>query len=230
MMDDFVATLETWLQSHMETVHTMLPGIVQSYDSATRTATVKPTVKLRSLHGDMLSIPPIPSVPVVWPSTSAFSLFGRLQQGDGVMLVVSEASIGNWQRGTEEAEAEDETRFSLQDMVAVPGLWAEKRVPKHNLGTADWGMASESVVLGAEGDKLHLANQVSDLKAEVERLYDRIAALNTYINTHATTLAAASTGPLAALQAGFTAMAASAATETATNIPADKLAAGGLLA
>jgi len=229
-MDDFVATLDTWLQAHMETVHTMLPGVVQSYDSATRTATVKPTVKLRSLHGDLLSIPPIPSVPVVWPSTAAFSLFGRLQQGDGVMLVVSEASLGNWQRGTEEAEAEDETRFSLQDMVAVPGLWAEKWVPKHDLGTADWGMASASVVLGAQGDKLRLANQVSDLKAEVERLYDRIAALNAYINTHASTLAAASTGSLATLRAGFTAMAAAATAENTTGIPADKLAAGRLFA
>lgn len=229
-MDEFVATLDTWLQAHMETVHTMLPGVVQSYDSATRTATVKPTVKLRSLHGDLLSIPPIPSVPVIWPSTSAFSLFGRLQQGDGVMLVVSEASIGNWQRGTEEAEAEDETRFSLQDMVAVPGLWTEKRVPKHTLRTADWGMASGAVVLGAKDSKVVLENAVTNLREEVVRIYDRIAALNSYMATQAAILATASTGPLSALQPGFSAIATAANLETATNIPADKLKAERILA
>lgn len=229
-MDEFVATLDTWLQAHMETVHTMLPGVVQSYDSATRTATVKPTVKLRSLHGDLLSVPPIPSVPVVWPSTAAFSLFGRLQQGDGVMLVVSEASIGNWQRGTEEAEAEDETRFSLQDMVAVPGLWAEKRVPKHTLRTADWGMASESVVLGAKDSKVVLENAVTNLREEVVRIYDRIAAINLYMAQQAAVLAAVSVGPLAVFQPGFQGIITQATLETTTNIPADKLKAERILA
>ena len=229
-MEDLVATFDLWLQARMEQVHTMLPGIVQTYDPATRTATVKPMVKHRSLHGDVLAIPPVASVPVVWPSTSTFSLFGRLQQGDGVMLVVSESSLGNWQRGTEEADAEDETRFSLQDMVAVPGLWQTSKVPAHDLRTAEWGMASEGVVLGAQGAKVVMENEATSLREEVARIYDRIAALNSYMATQATALAAASTGPLSALQPGFSAIATAANLENVTNIPADKTKAERILA
>jgi hypothetical protein len=67
----------------------MVPGRIQSYDKDTRMATVKPSVRQRTLHGELLDIPPIAWVPVVWPSSGAFSLVGDLAAGDGVMLIFS---------------------------------------------------------------------------------------------------------------------------------------------
>lgn len=175
---DPLECFELWLQARLEEVHTTLPGIVQSYDAKTRTATVKPRIKLRSFHGDILDIPPIPSVPVVWPSTSGFSVFGKLKAGDGVILHVFEASAGNWQRGTSDAEAEDETRFSLQDMVAIPGLWQMAKVPKHDRRKADWAMASEKLSIGGtEAGLAVMQNGESDLRKELERIMDEVKAL-----------------------------------------------------
>lgn len=172
---DPLEAFELWLQARLEEVHTTLPGVVQSYDAKTRTATVKPRINLRSFHGDVFQIPPIPSVPVVWPSTSGFSVFGKLKAGDGVILHVFEAAAGTWQRGTSDADAEDETRFSLQDMVAIPGLWQMSKVPKHARRTADWAMASDKLSIGGtESGLAVMENQVTDLRKEIERLYDEM--------------------------------------------------------
>lgn len=149
---DYLDAMEMWLRARLEDVHVALPGTVTAYDKTTRLATVKPSVRLRSLHGDKLDIPPIQSVPVVWPGSQEFSILGTLKRGDRVLLVFSESSIGNWIRGKGDVDAEDETRFSLQDAVAIPGLWPTGAVPKHPMDTADWGMCSDSLEIGGTKD------------------------------------------------------------------------------
>ena len=171
-MGDMLESLELWLQSRMEDVHTMLPGTVQSYDLDTRTAVVKPSVKLRTMHGDVLDIPPIASVPVVWPGSNDFTAMSKdLPKGSGVMLLFSEASLGNWQRGSQDAAADDETRHSLQDAIAVPGLWSMRRVPGHELSVADWGVCSSSLEIGGTKSGLvSIKNQTTDLREVLEAL------------------------------------------------------------
>ena len=222
--------LEIWLRARMEDVHVCLPGTVVSCAKDSRLATVKPSIRPRSLHGDVFDIPPIQSVPVIWPGSQDFTVSGTLRRGDRVLLVFSEASIGNWLRGSQDADAEDETRFSLQDAVAIPGLWPMGAVPKHPLNTAAWGLSSDRLEIGGtKAGKLVAKNSASDLRAEIDRLYDRIGALCTIIQTQATVLSAASTGPLAALQPGFSALATQTGLQTTVSIPADKALAGGLL-
>jgi len=228
--EDPLDAMEIWLRARLEDLHISLPGTVTAYNKATRLATVKPSVRPRSLHGDVFDIPPIQGVPVIWPGSQEFTVQGTLKRGDRVLLVFSEASIGNWIRGQGDVDAEDETRFSLQDAIAIPGLWPSAAVPKHPMDTAAWGLCSSTLEIGGtKAGKAVVKNSASDLRKEVDRLYDRIGALCTIIQTQATTLAAASTGPLAALQPGFTALATGATLQTTTLIPADKALAGGLL-
>lgn len=232
-MEDMLESLELWLQSRMEDVHTMLPGTVQSYDPDTRTAVVKPSVKLRTMHGDILDIPPIAAVPVVWPGSSDFTAMSKdLPKGSGVTLLFSEASLGTWQRGTTDAAAEDETRHSLQDAIAIPGLWSMRRIPSHRLMSADWGMCSDQLEIGGtKGGLASIKNQVTDLKAEIEKNWDAMLALHLAIQTNFALLQAAAIGPLAALQPGFAAMNAnSTAALLPTALPADRAALGNILA
>lgn len=183
-MTDMVDALETWLQSRLEDVHTMLPGVVQSYDPSTRTAAVKPSVRLRTLHADILDIPPIAAVPVVWPGSSVFSTMSKdLPAGSGVTLFFSEASIGNWQRGAQDADAEDETRHCLQDAIAVPGLWSMRRVPNHTLSVADWGMCNDSLEIGGtKGGLASIKNQTTDLREVLEALQAILPAMDTALS------------------------------------------------
>lgn len=191
MEDNLVDTLDVWLQARLEEMHTTMPGLVQSYDPKTRLATVVPAVRLRSLHGELLEIKPIPSVPVVWPGSNRFSVIpAALVPGDGVLLHFSEASIGNWLQGAGVADAEDETRFSLHDCIAVPGLWQTAGAPKtQQLGTADFGLVgSLGEVLGGKGGKVDIHNQVTTLRARLEAILDVVQAMNTAIGASMLTM------------------------------------------
>lgn len=178
--DDIVDTMDLWLQARLEELHTTLPGVIQAYDPDTRLATVVPTVRLQSLHGDSLEIKPIAAVPVVFPSCARFSLIpANLQPGDGVLLHFSEASLGNWINGSGTVNAEDETRFSLHDCIAVSGLYSSRTAPKHDLGGADFGLAGDQgEVLGAKDGKLDLRNTDTDLRTVLEAILDLLPSMD----------------------------------------------------
>ena len=178
---DFVDTMDTWLQARLESVHTTLPGRIQSYNPDTRMAVVVPGIKLRSLHGDVIEYKPIAGVPVVWPGCKRFSLIpAALEAGDGVMLHFSEGSIGEWLAGDSIHDPEDETRFSLHDCIAVPGLWQPSRVPGDQTpGSADFGLlGSQGEVLGGAGGKLDLRNKDTDMREVLEAMQDILPAMN----------------------------------------------------
>ena len=179
-MSELLDDLELWLQARMEPVNTLIPGRIQSYAPETRLAVVKPSVKHRTMHADVFDIPPIADVPVLWPSCGDFSLEGTLKQGDGVLLLFAQSGIGNWQRGAEDAEAEDQTRFSLQDAIAIPGLWQPKRVPGHKGSTASWGIRSGSVSIGGtKGGKVVVENETQSLRDILESLQGILPAMDT---------------------------------------------------
>lgn len=178
--NDPLDALEVWLQARLEDVHVSLPGTVTTYSKETRRATVKPSVRLRSLHGDKLDIPPIQGVPVIWPGSQDFTVQSALKRGDRVLLVFSESSIGNWIRGTGDVDAEDETRFSLQDAIAIPGLWPTGSVPKHPMSTAAWGMASENLEIGGtKAGKAVVKNGTASLGDVIEGIRNQLDTLNT---------------------------------------------------
>ena len=59
-----------------------------------------------------------------------YPLLFPLKKGDGVLILFSETGIGNFLAGTGQvADADDQTRFSLTDAIAIPGLWTKKNAP-----------------------------------------------------------------------------------------------------
>ena len=218
--EDPVEALEVWFQSRMEMVHTMLPARIQSYNKDTRIAVVKPSVKHRTMHGEVLDIKPIPGVPVVWPSSSTFSVYGDLAKGDGVLLIFAESAIGSWMKSSVDVAAEDETRFSLHDAIAVAGLWSKPTVPTdHNLGDAVWGMASKYLAIGGTASGLAvLKNQNSDIRAEFERIYAELAQLRTDLTNNFTAVASGITASASFMVPAASAATAAAAIHTAAQV------------
>ena len=198
-MTGLVDTMELWLQNKLEDLHTALPGIVQSYNEETRLAVVKPTVKLRSMHGGSLDIPPIAGVPVLWPGNGDFSLVGNLSAGDGVLLVVSEAGIGNWIAGSGVADADDESRHTLTDCIAIPGLKQPKIVPNPSR-TASWGLVGGGLELGGKDGKAVIQNEATDLRARL----DAILSLLTNVDLFCTAAATATGVPYTSQATGIT--------------------------
>lgn len=180
-MTGLLETLAAWQSAQQEAMHTCMPGIIVSYEGhATRRARVQPAVRLELGTGPIIEIPPIDGVPVVFPSSSESSLLFPLNPGDGCLLLFSEAGIGNYLAGRGiVSDPDDQSRFSLTDAIAIPGLFPWKKVPRTTApADATWLGSSKGASLGL-GERVRMANGSSDLRREFDALWDRITDLYT---------------------------------------------------
>jgi hypothetical protein len=92
-------------------LHTAMPGVIVSYNPATMTAVVQPTIKfeVRGQDGEwrQARLPQIPDVPVQLSGGGGFSCTFPLAAGDEGWLVFAERCIdGWWQNGGVQAQVE----------------------------------------------------------------------------------------------------------------------------
>lgn len=209
MSTGLLPTLDQWLLGFLEDVHTVIPGRIESYSGhKERRARVLPLLRPWLQNGLVVEVKPIPDVPVVFPSTMAGSLLFPLRAGDGVLLVFSETGLGNYMNGASvaAADADDPSRFSLSDCIALPGMFPFAAVPKHAApDDRPWFGSSEGAFLSLK-QKVRLANSASSLKAELEALWDVAADLYGKLLTLApiTTSAGTATTPNPAQVAAIT--------------------------
>jgi len=191
MKESLVDALDLFLQSRLRGVHTCLPGTIEKYyGHDKRKAVVKVGVKLQTAKGDILSIPPIDGVPVVFPSSGKFTLKYPLNKGDGCMIIFSEEGIGAWLKGDTEVNADSLARFALTDAICVPGLWSFKTVPSSTDATIE---ILDDGTIKVDGLGIELNGNVKKFVTYTElnaALQTFITALN--LHTHPT----APTGPI----------------------------------
>lgn len=126
-------TMNTFLQSYFERIHTALPGRIDAYDAATRKATVQPMVNHWFQNGDVSAkIPAIREVPVMVMGNSTASVEIELSVGDGCLIVFAETGIGDYLNsdGKKVADSDDPSRFQLTDAICIPFLFPFSAVPK----------------------------------------------------------------------------------------------------
>ena len=107
-----------WL---MRGVNTALPGIVDSYDPATRRAQVRPALDLMLTDGRSLQRPPIADVPVLAPAGGGFLVHIPLQRGDPVLLIWCSRDISGFKETLEAGELPSPDVMGDSDVIALPG-------------------------------------------------------------------------------------------------------------
>jgi hypothetical protein len=118
--------LELAIGKALTDVHTCLPGRVESFDPATGTAKVVPLLRRKyAAESAPVSLPVISGVPVVFPRAGGSWIRVPIAAGDGVLLVFSERSLDRWMEKGGQVDPEDPAKFSLNDAVAIPGLYAK---------------------------------------------------------------------------------------------------------
>lgn len=243
--DELTGVLDFWLTARMEAIHTCIPGEIVTYEGhGTRRARVRPLVRFASVSGAKVDMPDIEGVPVVFPCSQAGGLVFPVRPRDGVLLVFSEESIGNYLNNAAlgvPVDAEDATRFSLQDCIAIPGLFPFGAVPDMEAGddevvlaygdsrvqltptTASLQTGRAVFQINGQG-LLAMVNQASGMKAQLDALWGALGSLTQSLNAQFAALAGVSTGPLAPLQPPFSAAAgAMVAEQAAQTIDAAKV-------
>lgn len=110
----------------MSNIHTSLPGKIIFYDKSTGLAQVQPLIKRKYKTSSMASeLPIISGVPVVFPRTTGAWVRLPIAAGDTVLLIFSERSIDRWIENGGMVDPETPERFSLNDAIAIPGLYAK---------------------------------------------------------------------------------------------------------
>lgn len=157
-MTDLTEAMDLYLAARFEAIHTVIPGKFLSYEGhSVRRARVQPTVRLELGSGPIIEIPPIDGVPVVFPSGGGASFLFPIKPNDGCLILFSEAGFGRYMSGRGEVQdPDDQSRFSLTDAIAIPGLWAWSQVPKTKA-------PEDGVWVGYKGTSLTLLGDTFDL-------------------------------------------------------------------
>ena len=159
-LQDATVAFTAVFEEFVKDIHTILPGQVVSYDPDTQRAVVTPGYHLHMKDGRVLPRPPIADVPVVWFSAGGHTIHSRLQEGDNVVLMVSERGMDRWKVDQVPGES-SATMFSLKDAMAMPGFPAMSwtRVDYDGLVIqSENGMTS--VRVGEDEIRLHVGTNV----------------------------------------------------------------------
>jgi hypothetical protein len=188
--------LQAALDSFKGQLHVAMPGIVVSYDEAKQKANVQPQVKSLIIDQDgneeSLSLPELPSVPVVFPRGGGFFVSFPLQPGDQVLLVICDRELNVWKSKGGDMSPQDPRTHHLADAVAIPGCYpfADVLTDAH----------ASNMVLGKDGgaqvhvktDEIDLYEEnaadfvalATDVKSEIEALRNAVNSNVAIFNAH----------------------------------------------
>jgi hypothetical protein len=111
----------------MERYYHCLPGRVESYVYNEQRATVKPLIKKMYINGDIVELPILVNVPIIFPRTMTSGVVFPIIRGDGVLLLFADRSLERWYSSGDDVEPGDSRKFDLSDAVAIPGLYSFKQ-------------------------------------------------------------------------------------------------------
>ncbi|MGD8188578.1 Gp138 family membrane-puncturing spike protein [Brevibacillus ginsengisoli] len=113
------------------TMRVSIPGIIQSFDSITQTATVQVAIREHVRQPDMTrewtEIPLLQDVPVVFPRGGGYVLTFPISQGDECLVVFADMCIDAWFSVGGIQNQIEMRRHDLSDAIAIPGLWSQPK-------------------------------------------------------------------------------------------------------
>lgn len=172
-------TVNLIIDRYMAEVHTVMPGVVVDYDIATQTATIQPSLK-RAIAGQVLSLPQLLKVPVIFPATATTWLRLPVSEGDPVMIHCAEGSLDAWWTSGGEVAPEIPAKFSLADAIATPGLHAlpQAITPKGAPSSVELVNGLAWLEITAEG-RFKVTNGAVELLALLDSVLGNLMTLTT---------------------------------------------------
>lgn len=166
------------IRSEIARIHTMMPGIVESFDSAKCRATIRPAIMARHRNEEgeyeYTEMPVLENVPVLFPGNgTGISVTWPVEEGDEVTLGFMERSMAEWKKeGGKGTQPYDPRRFDLTDAVAWPNPMSLNRTAHGYAKASTYVITAPAVALGSK-DAAHPLSY-GDV---VQDLFTRLATL-----------------------------------------------------
>lgn len=110
------------IKSAIVNLHTMLPGIIVSFDAATQTAQVQPAIKRIFTEKGAVNLPVCVDVPVEFPGGGGYFMTFPVKPGDECCLCFSERAIDFWHVNGGVQLPSEYRLHDLSDAIARVGL------------------------------------------------------------------------------------------------------------
>lgn len=109
-----------------------IPGIIDSFDAATQTVTVQPTIreKIQKEDGsqEWIALPLLVDVPIVLPRAGNFILTMPITKGDECLVMFSDLCIDAWFSNGGIQNQIEKRRHDLSDGFAILGCYSQPNV------------------------------------------------------------------------------------------------------
>lgn len=115
------------IESRLKDLHTMMPGIIVSFDPDKQTAVVQPAIRRIFTEKGAVNLPVCVDVPVAFPGGGDFYLTFPVQPGDECILGFSERAIDNWYASGGTQVPAEYRLHDLSDGIAQVGLNSQAR-------------------------------------------------------------------------------------------------------
>ena len=199
-------------------LHTAMPGLIDTFDAASRRARVRPALQLVTAEGEALERSPALNVPVLFPSGGGFSVLVPLSAGDPVWMMFSERGLSAFKRtfdlaipdvtrffdesdavvlagfGPLEVAPATETGLSLQTNDGARSVRVEEDAVEVHSENARVRVGSEEVVVDVDGPVVLNADEVHVGGRSGQRLATE-AFVERYYNVHTHSLPMGVSGP-----------------------------------
>lgn len=179
------------IEARLANLHTAMPGVVKTYDPKTQTADVQPALKKKYADGEVVNLPLLTKIPVIFPRTAAGYIHLPLEPDDTVLIIFCERSIDSWRMQGGVIDPADYRKHALSDAVCIPGLFARGKEFEGESTFADFVQADMRVRfgdgfigLGKDGAEqtepiplgLVLKKYLEDLHKQLEDILDILVA------------------------------------------------------
>lgn len=172
----FFGTITKCIDTRLTSLHTAMPGVVDSYDRLKKTASIKPALQRQMPDGTSASLPVIPNVPVMFPQTANALISWPLTKGDTGLIVFSERSIDRWKTLGGVVNPKDLRKHDFSDALFYPGLMAagQGKTPDPDALLIQMGSLSLKLFTGG---KISVSNGSIDLIDKLVELGRQIQAI-----------------------------------------------------
>ena len=149
------------IEGRLKDLHTMMPGIIVSFDPDKQTAVVQPAIKRIFTEKGAVNLPVCVDVPVAFPGGGDFFLTFPVKAGDECILGFSERAIDNWYAsGGSQAPAEYRLH-DLSDGIAQVGLNSQpKKLTSLQMTGAELRTRSRSTYIRLEDGTIYIKGNI----------------------------------------------------------------------
>lgn len=105
----------------MKELHSAIPGIVQSFNADTQTASIKPAIRSRK-DGKPVDVPLLTDVPVFFPGGASGYITYPISEGDECLVIFADGCVDGWFQNGGIANAVSMRKHDYSDAFAFVGF------------------------------------------------------------------------------------------------------------